>query len=92
MDIEALGIRLPHEGGMVVFSGGGVAVAHPGTDQLQAPHSTTSLVPPGPSFANMLRRMVSVNTHSKTSNIMKTLKSDKIFELRTSFIRIKRHS
>ena len=61
MDIEALGIRLPHqEGGMVLFSGGGVAVAHPGTDQLQAPHSTTSLVPPGPSFANMLRRMVSI--------------------------------
>ena len=62
MDIEALGIRLPHhKGGMVVFSGGGgVAVAHPGTDQLPAPHSTTSFVPPGPSFANMLRRMVSI--------------------------------
>ena len=62
MDIEAVGIRVPHEAGMVVYGGGGgsMAVVHPGSDPTEVPHRTTSLPLSGPSFANMLRRMVRI--------------------------------
>ncbi len=55
MDYEAVGgIRLPHQAGLVVYAG---------MDQAVAPRAT-SLHPPGPSFANMLRQMVSsLNSH-----------------------------
>lgn len=70
MDFEALGIRIPHDGGMVVCANGGIAVAHPGSTP---PFRATSLPTAGPSFANMLRRMVSYKCMFYLIDLMATI-------------------